>query len=106
MSPRKQPQLPPPTQKTEPDQVAEFLHLIRRHRVEAHNQHERIRKEADDVQKAYERTVEQLTHDRDQRLTDLREAAAKQADIVARCDLAAELDTPRDPPVLTRREEG
>lgn len=111
----------PSAQVMEPDVVAEFLHGLRKIRVDAHNRHERIRKEVDDRQKAHERTmarrereearrrqafdqetdelVAALSHD----IEELRLAAMKQADIIARADLAIEIDTPRQAPVLEQR---
>jgi len=122
-----QPQIQPPQRQPDdfqPDVVTEFLNLVRQRRVAAHHEHERLRKQADDAQtrhdrlqarreheeakrrQDYDRETDELTAQLGPDLADSRSAAMKLADVIARCALAAELDPPRDPPTLTRREEG
>lgn len=107
----------------QPDVVAEFLHRLRQIRIDAHREHERIRKAVDDRQAAhdrlqkkrerdelkrradFDRETDELVATLGQDIADLRMQAMKQADIIARADLAIEVDTPRQPPVLTGHEE-
>lgn len=114
------PQIQPPG--FQPDVVTEFLDLVRRRRVEAHHEHERLRKQADDLQTRhdrlrakrereetkrrhdFDRETDELTAQLASDLADIRDAAMKLADVIARCDIAIEIDTPRQPPVLEQRD--
>ncbi len=119
-----QPQIQPPQRQPldfQPDVVTEFLNLVRQRRVEAHHEHERLRKQADDTQtrhdrlqarrereeakrrQDYDRETDELTAQLGTDLADIRSAAMKLADVIARCDLAIEIDTPRQAPALSER---
>ena len=114
MTARKAQPQKPPQQVLEPDAVAEFLNRLREINVAARHEHERIRKqidmldrdtarERDRLDRDYERAVEELNRTTTHRRADLTESATKQADIIARCSLAIEIDTPRQAPALSER---
>lgn len=107
---------PNPPTIIEPDEVQEFITNLRRIRVDAHAEHERLRKDANDRQKAfdreaeqrqktYERETEERQRDHDNALQDITAAAARQFAIIERCDVALGLDTDRQAPAITERND-
>lgn len=88
MTARKTVQANPPQQLLEPDQVAEFQHFVRQRRIDAHRRHEHLRATID----KHEKTIR-----------DLAEEAAKEQEIISRCDLMLTMDTERQAPVLSER---
>lgn len=87
-SARKPAALPPP-ELLPPDQVAEFQHFVRQRRIDAHRRHEHLRATIE----RHEKTIRDLT-----------EEAAKEMEIIQRCDLMLDLDAPRQAPVLEQRD--
>ncbi len=73
-----------------PDQVEEFMHFVRQRRIGAHHNHEKLRGQIE----AHEKHIRTLT-----------EEAAKEMDIITRCDLILG-DVPRQAPVLEQRNTG
>lgn len=90
MARKQQPQILPPPTPEQKDYLADFMSLLQHRRVDAQREHERLRREIELHEKA---------------IRELMDQAALHEEIVRRCDTAILLDTPRQAPALSEREQ-